>query len=48
MRDAAPLMPSEVIEPIRVVADATEAGRRAPIRLKCNSLTDPDIVERLE
>jgi polyphosphate kinase len=34
-------------EHIRAVAEAAEAGQRARIRLKCNSLTDVEVVEAL-
>ena len=37
----------KLVEHIRAVADAAEAGRHARIRIKCNNLTDPDIVHEL-
>ncbi len=36
-----------LIEHIRNVADAAEADRPARIRIKCNSLTHPDVIEEL-
>ncbi len=36
-----------LIEHIHEVAHAAEQGKHARIRLKCNSLTDPDIVDEL-
>ena len=36
-----------LIEHIRSVADAAEAGRPARIRIKCNSLTHPEVIEEL-
>ncbi|HEX4679368.1 MAG TPA: polyphosphate kinase 1 [Gaiellaceae bacterium] len=36
-----------LVEHIRKVAEAAEAGKTARIRLKVNNLTDPDIVEEL-
>jgi polyphosphate kinase len=37
----------KLVEHIRAVADAAEAGKHARIRIKVNNLTDPDIVEEL-
>jgi polyphosphate kinase len=37
----------QLIEEIRAVAAAAEAGEHARIRLKCNSLTHPEIIEEL-
>ena len=36
-----------LIDHIRRVADAAEAGRPARIRIKCNSLTHPEVIEEL-
>jgi polyphosphate kinase len=36
-----------LIEEIREVAAAAEAGRHARIRLKCNSLTHPEVIDEL-
>jgi polyphosphate kinase len=36
-----------ILEYIRDVASAAEAGRHARIRLKCNSLTDTEVIEEL-
>ncbi len=37
----------KLIERIKEVADAAEAGKHARIRIKCNSLTHPEVIEEL-
>ena len=37
----------KLIERIREVARAAEAGKHARIRIKCNSLTHPEVIEEL-
>jgi polyphosphate kinase len=36
-----------IVEHIREVAEAAEQGKHARIRLKCNSLTHPDVIDEL-
>ena len=37
----------KLVERIKDVADAAEAGKHARIRIKCNSLTHPEVIEEL-